>query len=162
LQRAQDAPLHQPVMSDRPEPWFSVTENNNKGHCNTIRYHSRFSPYNHAWHSWIPQSLFKVGTNMFDRRAQVQLFGHQLLSFRTVHNESENCLNCIITGDESWIHHYDPDSKHQVCSGSTQHLLRQRNLKHSYQLERLCLQCCGIPMVLSLNIIKKGEPHWQV
>jgi hypothetical protein len=31
------------------------------------------------------------------------------------HNEGENSLNCMITEDEAWIHHYDPDSKHQCA-----------------------------------------------
>jgi histone-lysine N-methyltransferase SETMAR len=29
------------------------------------------------------------------------------------HNEGENCFNQIITGDETWIHHYNQESKHQ-------------------------------------------------
>jgi hypothetical protein len=44
---------------------------NNEGHCNTITYQSRFSPYNHAWHSCIPQDMCKVDAKIFDRRAQV-------------------------------------------------------------------------------------------
>jgi len=27
--------------------------------------------------------------------------------------ERENCLNTIVTRDESWVHHYDPENKRQ-------------------------------------------------
>jgi histone-lysine N-methyltransferase SETMAR len=33
--------------------------------------------------------------------------------FERYHNEGEHSLNSITTGDETCIHHYDPESKHQ-------------------------------------------------
>jgi hypothetical protein len=36
--------------------------------------------------------------------------------------EGDNFLNRIITGDETWIHHYEPKPNGRAYNGSTCHL----------------------------------------
>jgi hypothetical protein len=51
-------------------------------------------------------------------------------------NEGKNFLNCI-AGDETGSTIMTQKANTGVCSGSTQHLLHERNSKHSHQLEGL-------------------------
>jgi hypothetical protein len=94
MQSSQDTCPHKPVMTkrNRPELWFLTTE---EQQYETMKHNC------------------KVGAKVFDRRAQVQWSGHQLSSFREVAWWRWKFFNRIITGDETWIHHYGPEIKHQ-------------------------------------------------
>jgi hypothetical protein len=52
-----------------------------------------------------------VGSEGIDRRAQAQSCGHQLSLLELYRSEGDNLFNRIITGDETWIHHYEPQSR---------------------------------------------------
>jgi hypothetical protein len=77
---------------------------------NVKRYQSRFSPYNHAWYSyihhnicagWVPKLLTDDHKcNHLDTRSHL---------LQQHHNEEENYLYHISTGNQTCIHHYDPE-----------------------------------------------------
>jgi hypothetical protein len=52
-----------------------------------------------------------VGANIF--REQHKPNRLDTCHLKQYHNEGKHFLNRIITGDEIWIHHYDPESKCQ-------------------------------------------------
>jgi len=55
--------------------------------------------------SWVPRHL----TEEHKRNRQ-----HICSSLLERYNrEGDNFLNCIITGDETWVHHYEPETKRQ-------------------------------------------------
>ena len=54
---------------------------------------------------WMPKHL----TEEHKRNRQ-----HICSNFLQRYNrEGDNFLNCIITGDETWVHHYEPETKRQ-------------------------------------------------
>jgi len=53
-------------------------------------------------------------------------------------HEGDNFLNRIITGDETWNHHYDQKTNGRACNGSTRHLLLPKNSSLSPLLESFC------------------------
>jgi len=54
---------------------------------------------------WMPRHL----TEEHKRNRQ-----HICFSLLEWYNrEGDNFLNCIITGDETWVHHYEPETKRQ-------------------------------------------------
>jgi hypothetical protein len=63
-------------------------------------------------------------------------------------DEGEDMLNRIVTGDESWVHHYQPESKRATVQWKIKiplHLQpKSLRLRVWHQLGRLCLQCFGI------------------
>ncbi|GFR92510.1 transposase [Elysia marginata] len=52
-----------------------------------------------------------MGTETVEMKAQRKTICTQLLERFT--HDGERFLRSIITGDESWVHHYDPESKMQ-------------------------------------------------
>ena len=61
--------------------------------------------YRKAWTRWVPRQL------TVEMKAQRKTACTQLLERFT--HDGERFLRSIITGDESWVHHYDPASKMQ-------------------------------------------------
>jgi hypothetical protein len=55
--------------------------------------------------SWVPRHL---------REEHALPYHHPFHHFQHYHNEGENLLNHIIMKDETWIHHYEPESKQQI------------------------------------------------
>ena len=51
--------------------------------------------------------------------------------------EGEDFLKKIITGDETWVHNYDPDNIRQSMEYRHKESIR-KNSKHRPRLERLC------------------------
>ena len=47
-------------------------------------------------------------------------------------------LKKIITGDETWVHHYDPENKSSPWNTAIRNHLSRKNSKHRSQLERSC------------------------
>jgi histone-lysine N-methyltransferase SETMAR len=45
--------------------------------------------------------------------------------------ERDQFLLNIVTGDESWIHHFDPEKNDRACNSGTLHLLARKNSKES-------------------------------
>jgi hypothetical protein len=45
------------------------------------------------------------------------------------HEEGEAFPQWIVTGNETWVHHYEPVTKYQAWSGNTHHCPGQRNSK---------------------------------
>jgi histone-lysine N-methyltransferase SETMAR len=52
---------------------------------------------------WVPREL--------KDREKINRMDLSLRHLRLYADEGENMLNRIVTGDESWVHHYQPDSK---------------------------------------------------
>ena len=52
--------------------------------------------------------------------------------------ESEDFLKEIITGDETWVHHYDPKNKRQSMEYCHKESPQPKNSKHRPRLERSC------------------------
>jgi hypothetical protein len=57
-------------------------------------------------------------------------------------DEGEDMLNSIVTRDESWMHHHQPESKRPAKE--TSQFNCNKCLMLRYQLGRLCLLCFGI------------------
>jgi hypothetical protein len=61
--------------------------------------------------------------------------------------EDMNILKRIVTVDESWVHHYQPELKHasmQWKHSSSPSTKKLEVLRLLHQLGRLCLHCFGI------------------
>ena len=54
---------------------------------------------------WVPRQL----TDELKHR-RLEVCGQMLQRYR---NEGEQFMNSIVTGDESWVHHYEPETKRQ-------------------------------------------------
>ena len=53
--------------------------------------------------------------------------------------EGDDFFKKIITGDETWVHHYDPENKRQSMEYSNKESPQpKKNSKHRPQLERTC------------------------
>ena len=74
---------------------------------------------------WVPRMLSAV--QRADRvdmsRANLDLFNG---------DPEEFCLR-VVTGDETWLHHYDPETKQLVDAMKTQGLLHPRRFRFKFQ-----------------------------
>jgi hypothetical protein len=59
-------------------------------------------------------------------------------------DEGEDTLNRIVTGDESWVHHCQSESKHASVQCKHPSSPSPESLRLCHQLGRLCLVCFGI------------------
>lgn len=55
--------------------------------------------------SWMPKIL--------NDRQKTERFGAALTHLTRYHNEGDAFLSAIVTGDESWCHHYEPETRRQ-------------------------------------------------
>lgn len=85
-----------------------------------------------------------------------------VLIFLKSTTNGKHFFNCIITGDETWIHHYDLESKYQWMQWKNSVPPSSKKSKHSHKPERLCLEHSRTPKALSLNITKTRKPQWEV
>jgi histone-lysine N-methyltransferase SETMAR len=53
---------------------------------------------------WVPRILTP--------QHKMQRMGLALQHLNRYHDEGHNMLARIVTGDESWVHHYQPETKH--------------------------------------------------
>jgi hypothetical protein len=60
-------------------------------------------------------------------------------------DEGEDVLNSIATADESWVRHYQPESKRASVQWKdpSSPSRSAKNLRLRHQLGRLCLPCFG-------------------
>jgi hypothetical protein len=58
--------------------------------------------------------------------------------------EGEDMLNRIVTEDESWVHHYQPESKRASLQWKQLSSLSTRRIRLRHQLGSLCLPCFEI------------------
>ena len=78
---------------------------------------------------WVPRNL-----NVQDRFQRLQS-SRELLG---VYEENpENFHARFVTGDETWIHHWDPETKQDQCNGSTLAHPHQRSSKPNLQLAKV-------------------------
>jgi hypothetical protein len=70
------------------------------------------------------------------------------------HNEGDEFLNHIVTGDETWISHvtFKRISSSQ-CSDGIVHVQRQRNSSRHFLPGRSCVPCFGTCYVLLIDIM---------
>ena len=52
--------------------------------------------------------------------------------------EGEGFLQGMVTVDENWVHHYDPEKKDGLWNTSTKYHQRQKNSKPKPVLVKLC------------------------
>ena len=77
---------------------------------------------------WVPRELTAE-----HKRKRVEIC--QRLPDR-YNNEGEEVLSRIVTGDETWVHHYEPESKGKVWGGNTRDRQRRRNSRLNLRGER--------------------------
>jgi histone-lysine N-methyltransferase SETMAR len=71
-------------------------------------------------------------------------------------DEGEDMFNRIVTGDGSWVHHYQPESKACFIAGETsQFTFIQKILRSCHQLGILCFSFFGILRELLLAHFQK-------
>ena len=77
---------------------------------------------------WVPRNL-----NMQDRQQRVES-SQELLE---VYNANpEDFHTRVVTGDETWLHHWDPDTKKSPCNGSALAHPHLRNFVPNHQPAR--------------------------
>ena len=64
---------------------------------------------------WVPKELAEER-----KRKRLDICSQHLARYR---EEGGKYLQQIVTGDETWIHNYEPESKRQSLNGSNYHLL---------------------------------------
>ena len=79
---------------------------------------------------WVPR-MFSV----FQRVDRVDIFRANLNLFSS---DSEDFCFCVVTGDETWFHHYDSETKQLVDEMKTQGLLHPRNFRFRLQSAMSC------------------------
>jgi hypothetical protein len=63
----------------------------------------------------------------------------------------------FITMDETWIHHYTPESKHQSNIGKKPAVQRQRRHGRFHQQERSWHRCFGMLKAFFIDYLEKGK-----
>jgi hypothetical protein len=58
-------------------------------------------------------SLCKKDSKTTHKRTPLQPMDSLPEFIELLHNEGDTSLRCIVTGDETWIHHYAPENKRQ-------------------------------------------------
>jgi histone-lysine N-methyltransferase SETMAR len=53
----------------------------------------------------VPKNL-----SLFDRQRRVE---SSIETLGLINNDEDKFLRCFVTGDETWVHHYDPESKQE-------------------------------------------------
>jgi hypothetical protein len=67
-------------------------------------------------------------------------------------------LKRIVTADETWVHHYEPEVKLRVWLGNARHHPWLRNSKVNHQPVRLCLHFFGgMEGTILVHFTPKGE-----
>ena len=79
---------------------------------------------------WIPRTF-----SVFQRVDRVDIFRANLNLFSS---DSEDFCLCVVTGDETWFHHYDPETRKLVDAMKTQGLLHPRNFRFKLQPAMSC------------------------
>jgi hypothetical protein len=76
--------------------------------------------------------------------------------------EGSNFLQRVITGDESWIYEYDPETKGRVKSGSSVVRLTAKKRARVIQKSRSCsLFCCCFLLLFFFFIFFRGVVHHE-
>jgi hypothetical protein len=60
-------------------------------------------------------------------------------------DEGEDMLNMIVTGDESWVHHYQPESKHASVQWKHPSSPSTKKFKVTPSTGKVMLTVFGIP-----------------
>jgi hypothetical protein len=84
--------------------------------------HDKFQ-FHKVYTRWVPKELTDEHKNM-----RLDTCSHHLARYCKDHN----FLQQIITGNETWLHHYQPDTSGRACNGSIHHLLLQRNSRRNH------------------------------
>ena len=86
---------------------------------------------------WVPRNL-----NMQDRQQRVES-SQELLE---VYNANpEDFHTRLVTGDETWLHHWDPDTKKESMQWKHPGSLHLRNFVPNHQPARKWPRCFGTP-----------------
>jgi len=99
---------------------------------------------------WVPRMLSD------EMKAERVRISRELLE--RFEKESEDFLKKTITGDETWVHHYDPENKRQSMEYRHKESLQPKKYsKHRPRLERSCLLFFGIRIMLFLQTFLKKK-----
>jgi len=79
---------------------------------------------------WVPRHLTE------EHKRNCQHICSSLL--KQYNREGNNFLNCIITGDENWVHHYEPETKRQSMQWKHMSSPSSKNSSLSPLLESFC------------------------
>jgi histone-lysine N-methyltransferase SETMAR len=85
---------------------------------------------------WVPKMLTQE-----NKKIRVEC-SQKLLN--RYHQEGEQFLLKIVTGDETWVHHYDPEEKRQSMEYRLSLLPSSKSSRFSLLQERLCLRYFGM------------------
>ena len=97
---------------------------------------------------WVPKQFTEVHkqTRMEICQKHLDRYGYKWDIF----------LDRIITGDETWIHHYKPGSKWQSMEWKHPQSPYKKSSKPNHPQENWCLQCFGTHKAQYWNIIRRG------
>jgi hypothetical protein len=84
---------------------------------------------------WVPRQL--------KDQEKINLMGLSLQRLLQYAGEGEHMLNRTVTGDESLVHHYKPDSKCASVHWKHRSSHSAKKCKVTHQLGKLCLPCLG-------------------
>ncbi|GFT81409.1 uncharacterized protein TNCV_3672881 [Trichonephila clavipes] len=84
--------------------------------------------YRLLWAEWIPTPL--------NDRQKTERFGATLTPLIRYHNEGDDFLSAIVTGDESWCYHYEPEACRQSLQWKHLKPLPQRKQRLSFPREK--------------------------
>jgi histone-lysine N-methyltransferase SETMAR len=79
---------------------------------------------------WVPRQLADDHKHAWQTICQEDLEHHA--------PEGNAFLQQIVTEDESWVYHYEPESKRQSMHGSTCRLRPTKNSRHRFPLGKSC------------------------
>ena len=143
IERARDM-----VLLDR---WVTIDE---VAHVFQIKHGSAYEMmhkklgFHKVCARWVPKQLAEM-----HKQTRVDICLKHLDRYG---NELDIILDRIIAGDETWLHHYEPQSKRQSMDGNIHNRPARKSSKPKHPQENWCLQCFGTHEAQYWNIIRRG------
>jgi hypothetical protein len=92
-----------------------------------------------------------MGSKATHKIAQRETFGHCKRLLDCYGAESDHFLERIVTGDETWTHYYEPESKHQSMDWKHRHSPTKKKFKTHSTAGKLMLTVFGTLLRDGLN-----------
>jgi transposase len=101
---------------------------------------------------WVPRQLTD------DHRRERQTICQERLDRHA--REGDTSLHRIVTRDESWVYHYEPESKRQSMQWKRSSSPANKNLRHRLQLGKSCWPSFRMSMVRYWCAFRKRVKLW--
>jgi len=105
------------------------------------------SGYRKVYSRWVPRQLSDDHKCAWQTICQEHLDHHA--------REGDAFLHRKVTGDESWVYHYEPESKRQSMQWKHPSSLANRNSRHKLPLGKSCWPSFGMSLALYWCIFRK-------